>query len=122
MERVRQGTISRKAARREMLRCAAVGVLQEDPPEWLYVDDAGPYPTNARYLMLGDVAVIVRSGADPNSWTALTVVTRHDRGGCHAAAIRQRREARYDALYPPPRVPRSRPRMRGEPIDEDLER
>lgn len=102
-ERVRQDrTIGPRSARSDMERCARLGTFQTEAPAWMYAAD--DLYEDSVYLMLGDDVALVLCRPPRRPWVVVTVMTRHDAGGVHAATLRERRQARRAALHPPPRV------------------
>lgn len=103
-ERVRQDrSIGPRNARTDMQRCAPFGTVHEEPPAWMYAEDDSY--RGSVYLMLGDdVALVLCRPRGQRPWVVVTVMTRHDVGGIHAATLRARRKARHAALHPPPRA------------------
>lgn len=102
-ERVRQDrTIGLRTARTDMERCARLGTFQTAAPVWMYATDDGH--EGSAYLMLGDDVALVLCRPPRRPWVVVTVMTRHDAGGVHAATLRERRQARHAALHPPPRA------------------
>jgi hypothetical protein len=102
-ERVRQDrTIGPRAARSDMQRCAQLGTVRAEAPDWMYASE-DEYEDSV-YLMLGDDVALVLCRPPNRAWVVVTVMTRHDAGGVHAATLRERRQARRAALHPPPRA------------------